>query len=81
MINVKQLKIEMKRMNETIINPRKLKNAFTLMPVEVNLKLDLDLALALGDFILEHRPENTAILAMAHQLQNILPPEPEVAKS
>lgn len=49
--------------------------AFKIAPVEVTVTFDLDMAVALGDFILEKRPENPAIVALGHQLQNIMPPD------
>ena len=55
--------------------PFKKRIAFKIAPVEVNLTLDLDMAVTLGDFILDHRPENPALAALGHQLQNIMPPE------
>jgi hypothetical protein len=42
---------------------------------QVTVRLDLWLAVELGDFILSHFPENPAIRAVGHQLQNIIPPE------
>lgn len=41
----------------------------------VNLKLDLDLALALGEHILSHQCANPAIVALGHQLLNLEPKE------
>lgn len=60
--------------------PFKKRIAFKIAPVEVNVTLDLDMAVALGDFILEQHPENPAIAALGHQLQNIMPPDPETPK-
>lgn len=54
------------------------RTAFTLVPVEVKLCLDLDMAIALGDFILENRSDNPAIVALGYQLQNIFPPDKEM---
>jgi len=72
-------------MNETRVKTNEIRNkmnetkpkrtAFTIAPVEVKLVLDLDMAIALGDFILEARPSNPAIVALGHQLQNIMPPD------
>jgi hypothetical protein len=41
----------------------------------VDLELDMDLALALGDHLLSSSCPNPALVALAHQLQNLLPPE------
>lgn len=41
----------------------------------VELELDFDLALSLGDFLLTNHCENQAIVALGHQLQNLLPME------
>ena len=41
----------------------------------VELELDFDLALSLGDFLLRNHCENQAIVALAHQLSNLLPVE------
>ena len=43
----------------------------------VDLELDIDLALALGDHLLSTKCPNPALVALAHQLQNLLPPEKE----
>lgn len=51
--------------------------AFQIAPVKVDVTFDLDMAVALGDFILEKRPDNPAIAALGHQLQNIMPPDQE----
>lgn len=45
--------------------------AFRIDSVRITMSMDLAMASALGDFILDHRPENTAIAAMGHQLLNI----------
>lgn len=47
-----------------VSNYRPKKTAFHIDAVEVRLSLDLALASALGDFILDHRPENPAIAAL-----------------
>lgn len=44
------------------------KSAFTLEPVTVKVELDLDMAIALGDFILESHPNNPAIVALGYEL-------------
>jgi hypothetical protein len=67
-------------MNEKPQIERSKKSAFIVEPVQVKLILDLDMAIALGDYLLAQRPENPAIAALGHQLQNILPPEPEPRK-
>lgn len=41
----------------------------------VELELDFDLALSLGDFLLANHCDNQAIVALGHQLQNLLPME------
>jgi hypothetical protein len=41
----------------------------------VDLELDLDFALALGDHILSNQCSNPAIVALGHQLQNLEPYE------
>lgn len=43
----------------------------------VDLELDFDLALALGDHILSSNCPNPAIVALGHQLQNLDPPVKE----
>ena len=63
------------RNNKYNVNKKNKQPAFVMKPVDVDLKLDLDMAIALGDFILENHPGNPAILALGHQLQNIMPPE------
>lgn len=50
--------------------------AFTIRH-RVDLELDMDLALALGDHLLSSSCPNPALVAMAHQLQNLLPPDKE----
>lgn len=60
-------------MNEAV--PFKKRVAFKIAPVEVTLTLDLDMAVALGDFILDKHPDNPAIAALGYQLQNIMPPD------
>ena len=49
------------------------RSAFTVKPLTVELQLDVDMAEALGSFILASRPSNPAIAALGHQLQNIVP--------
>ena len=49
------------------------RSAFTVKPLTVELQLDVDMAEALGSFILVSRPQNPAIAALGHQLQNIIP--------
>lgn len=44
--------------------------AFRIESVRIVMSMDLALATALGDFILDHRPENSALAAMGHQLLN-----------
>lgn len=39
----------------------------------VDISVDLDFALALGNTLLEHHCSNPAIVAFAHQLQNLAP--------
>lgn len=50
--------------------------AFTIRH-RVDLELDMDLALALGDHLLSTSCPNPALVALAHQLQNLLPPDKE----
>ena len=52
-----------------ILNRNK-KSAFTIKS-SVNVELDFDMALALGRFIVDSRPENTAVMALGHQLCNL----------
>ena len=63
-------------MKKQMLELKNKKSAFTLAPVQVNLVLDLDMAVLLGDFILDAHPVNPAILALGHQLQNIIPLDP-----
>jgi hypothetical protein len=46
------------------------KSAFSVNS-DVRLNLDFDMALALGKFIIDSRSENTAIMALGHQLVNL----------
>ena len=46
------------------------KSAFSVNS-NVRLELDFDMALALGRFIIDSRSENTAIMALGHQLTNL----------
>jgi hypothetical protein len=46
------------------------KSAFSVNS-DVRLNLDFDMALALGKFIIDSRSENTAIMALGHQLINL----------
>lgn len=48
--------------------------AFTLR-CRVELELDLDLATYLGDYILSRKCDNPAAVALAHQLQKLIPLE------
>jgi hypothetical protein len=47
--------------------------AFTIKH-RVEVALDLNLALDIGDFLVACKPENPAIMAFALQLQNLVPP-------
>jgi hypothetical protein len=53
----------------------------TAFTVDTKIKVDLDvnLALELGDFITDNKPENTALWALGCRLRDIIPPD-EVAK-
>jgi hypothetical protein len=46
------------------------KSAFSVNS-NVKVELDFDMALALGRFIIDSRSENTAIMALGHQLTNL----------
>ena len=46
------------------------KSAFSVNS-NVKVELDFDMALALGKFIIDSRSENTAIMALGHQLVNL----------
>ena len=52
-----------------VLNRNK-KSAFTIKS-SVSVELDFDMALALGRFIVDSRPENTAVMALGHQLCNL----------
>jgi hypothetical protein len=41
----------------------------------IQLLLDFDLAVALGDYLLDYMPDNKALVALGHQLQKLSPPD------
>jgi len=50
------------------------KSAFTIKS-NVTVELDFDMALVLGKFIVDSCPENTAVMALGHQLCNLEDPD------
>ena len=63
------------KMDRNRVQPKKAP-AFTIRH-RVDLSLDFELALALGDHLLSTSCSNPALVALAHQLQNLLPPDKE----
>lgn len=49
--------------------------AFEVKPVRIVLTLDINLALALGDFLMDSKPKNKALWALGARLRDIVPPE------
>lgn len=56
-------------------NKEKSKQQSFAIKHRVDVELDLNLALDIGDFIVACKPNNPAIMAFGIQLQNLIPPD------